>query len=288
MRDNSRTMRYDRRSIVAGLSVLGALGLAPGAAMAAGGFVSRRISVTVRGSGPDVVMIPGLGASPDIWDGAIAAVPGYRYHLVQVKGFAGTAPDGNASGPVVEPVAAEIARYIGAMGLGRPAVVGHSMGGTLALLLGARHQAAGRLMVVDMLPEGAGMVGGTASGMGALAGQLGGYFTGTAGGRAMLRNLMGMFGAEGANNDPDTIADALQDLARIDLTAELPRIDVSMTVLYAVPADRGQRAAITRTFETAYAGARTATLRAVGPSGHVIMYDQPQRFAAEMRAFLRM
>src|SRR3546814_6007347 len=93
------------------------------------------------------------------------------------------------------------------------------------------------VMVVDMLPSGAGMVGGTTSGMGVFAGQLGSYFTGTKGGRQMFRQLMGMFGPDAANNDPDVTAAALQDLARIDLTAELPKISMPLTVVYATPAD---------------------------------------------------
>src|SRR3546814_12830649 len=88
-------------------------------------------------------------------------------------------------------------------------------------------------MVVEMLPSGAGMVGGTTSGMGVFAGQLGSYFTGTKGGRQMFRQLMGMFGPDAANNDPDVTAAALQDLARIDLTAELPKISMPLTVVYA-------------------------------------------------------
>src|SRR3546814_4138459 len=81
-----------------------------------------------------------------------------------------------------------------------------------------------------MHPSGAVMVGGTSSGMGVSAGQLGSYFTGTKGGRQMFRQLMGMFGPDAANNDPDVTAAALQDLARIDLTAELPKISMPLTV----------------------------------------------------------
>ena len=96
---------------------------------AAAPFKPSRISVAVRGSGPDVILIPGLSASRGIWNGTVAAVPGYRYHLVQVAGFAGTPAGGNAAGSVAAPVADEIARYIAANRLERPAIVGHSMGG---------------------------------------------------------------------------------------------------------------------------------------------------------------
>src|SRR5688500_266183 len=121
---------------------------------AAAPFKPSRISVAVRGSGPDVILIPGLSSSRGVWNGTVAAVPGYRYHLVQVAGFAGTPAAGNAAGRVAAPVADEIALYIAANGLGRPAIVGHSMGGSIAMMIGARHpRVAGRVMVVDMLPS---------------------------------------------------------------------------------------------------------------------------------------
>lgn len=272
---------------MAGAMALGLISLVPAQAWAAPNFVSRRISVKTQGTGPDVVLIPGLGSSPSIWQAVVAALPGYRYHLVQVKGFAGTGAEANGSGPVVEPVADEIARYIAAMGLKRPAIIGHSMGGMLAMLLATRLPASvGKLMVVDMTPAGAGMVGGTASGMGLFATRLGSYFTGTKGGRQMFQQMMGMFGADAADNDPDAVASALQDLAKIDLTPELPKIKVPMTVLYATPSNAEQRAAIVQRYRAAYAGAKGAVLKPVGPSGHMVMFDQPKRFAEEMRVFL--
>ena len=116
-------------------------------------FSSDRISVEVVGAGPDVVLVPGLSSHPDVWRSTVAAVPGYRYHLVHVAGFAGKAPGANASGPVIEPVAAEIARYIRETRLARPAIVGHSLGGDWAMLVAARNPGlVSRVMVVDMLP----------------------------------------------------------------------------------------------------------------------------------------
>src|SRR5688572_17346490 len=95
-------------------------------------FASDRISVEIVGEGPDVVLIPGLSSHPRVWDSTIAAVPGYRYHRVHVAGFAGKPAGANATGPVIEPVGEEIARYIREARLDRPAIVGHSMGGTWA------------------------------------------------------------------------------------------------------------------------------------------------------------
>ena len=274
----------DRRSLLLGCGAAAAGVMLGGPALAAP-FASRRIAVTVRGTGRDVLLIAGLASGPGLWNGVMAAVPGYRWHLVHVRGFAGLPADANASGPLVQPLVDEIARYIAAAGLVRPAIVGHSMGGTLAMMLGIRGLA-GRVMVVDMLPEGAAMVGGTARGMGYLADQLGQYFTGTRAGRAYLAQILAQApGAKGS--DPDVIANALRDLANIDLGPQLGRIEAPLDVVYAVGADPAQASEIGRTFRAAYAAKRGARLLPIGPSGHVVMADQPARFAAMLKDFLR-
>ncbi|WP_374548693.1 alpha/beta fold hydrolase [Sphingobium yanoikuyae] len=272
----------DRRSLLCGAGALAAGWAMP--ALAAD-FASRRIMVTVRGSGRDVLLIPGLASGPGIWNGVTGQMPGYRWHLVHVRGFAGLAADANGSGPVVQPVADEIARYIAAAGLRRPAVVGHSMGGTLAMMQGLKGLAS-RVMVVDMLPAGAAMVGGTANGMGYLADQLSQYFTGTAAGRRYLAQIVAQApGAEGSN--PEVIATALRDLANTDLGPQLGRIGVPMSVVYAVGADQAQSVEITRRFRAAYAAKKDAKLMPIGPSGHVVMADQPTRFNAALGNFLK-
>lgn len=275
-------MVMDRRALLLG-------GLAAGM-VASGGtawavpFASRRIAMTVRGTGRDVLLIPGLASGPGIWNGVLGALPCYRFHLVHVRGFAGLAADANASGPLLQPVADEIARYVAAAGLKRPAIVGHSMGGTLAMLLGLKG-IAGRVMVVDMLPAGAAMVGGTAGGLGFLADQIGGYLTGTAAGRRYLAQMVAQ--APGASgSDPDVIANALRDLANVDLEPQLPRLAAALEVVYAVGADAEQTAAITSRFRAAYAGKKGVLLKAIGPSGHMVMADQPARFHASLREFL--
>jgi pimeloyl-ACP methyl ester carboxylesterase len=245
----------------------------------------------VKGAGPDVILIPGLTASRDVWSGAVAAVPGYRYHLVQVAGFAGSSRRGNASGNVVAPVAEEIARYIASSKLERPAVVGHSMGGTIAMMLAARHPARiGKAMVVDMLPQPAGLVGSSAAGVRGLAETLRGISS-TPEGRRLVGSVIGMFGGSDkidTRSDPDVVARATHELAVIDLTRELPKISAPLTVVYATPArsEYVDPAQITGEYRLAYAGARTAKLVPIANSGHMIMYEQPGAFAAALKTFL--
>lgn len=140
------------RLIVLMFAVL--LALTAGSAAAQAPFRSDRISVEVRGSGPDVILIPGLASSTSVWARTAERLQRTRrVHLVQVHGFAGAPAGGNASGEVVAPVVEELARYIAERRLQAPAVIGHSLGGEAGLMLAARHPGAvGRLMVVDALP----------------------------------------------------------------------------------------------------------------------------------------
>jgi pimeloyl-ACP methyl ester carboxylesterase len=241
--------------------------------------------VVVQGSGPDVILIPGLTSPREIWKGTVAAVPGYRYHLVQVNGFAGTRAGANASGPVVEPVAKEIARYIARQRLKKPALIGHSMGGTLSMMIAARQpQLVGKVMVVDLLPQPAGLFGGNASGLASLADRI----AASPNGKRLIGALVGTLGSEAARqSDPDVVAQASHDLARTNLTPELPKIAAPMTVLFASPAAASpEHARIVKDYRAAYAGARTAKLRAVPESGHMIMFHQPARFRGEVKEFL--
>jgi pimeloyl-ACP methyl ester carboxylesterase len=245
-----------------------------------------RFSVQVSGHGPDVVLIPGLISGRDVWYSTVRALPGHRYHLIQVAGFAGEPARGNAHGPILLPLEEEIARYIASAGLDRPALVGHSMGGTLAMLLAARHPGlVSRIMVVDMLPRPAGLFGGDTD-LGPLADQLRSMIA-TPGGRQLFANVIGAFSPPdpGHRSDPDVVARAMNELAAIDLTPQLPRIAAPLTVVYASPTPAA-RATLDRDFARAYAGARRKRLIRVDGSGHMVMLDRPARFQAVLSAFL--
>jgi pimeloyl-ACP methyl ester carboxylesterase len=262
---------------------------APPARTQAPAFAPTRFSVTVVGNGPDVLLIPGLAGSSDVWRGAVAANPGYRYHLVQVAGFAGAPTRGNARGPVVAPLAEEIYRYIVVNRLVRPALVGHSMGGILAMTVAARHpRAIGKVMVVDMEPQPAALVGSTASGVRGLADLLR-ELSGTPDGRRLVESAIAMFGVPeraGSRSDPDVVGRVAHELALTDMTRDLPKITAPLTVVYA-SLDAGSRLAVDRRFRSAYSAKPGTRFVRIDNSGHMIMYEQPRAFAAAMRDFLK-
>jgi pimeloyl-ACP methyl ester carboxylesterase len=249
------------------------------------------------------VLIPGLSSSPRVWESTIAALPGYRYHLVHVAGFAGKAPSANARGPVVAPVAEEIARYIAEAGLQRPALVGHSLGGSLAMMVAARHpDRASRLMVVDMLPFMGAMFGGptaTQESLRPIAEQIrGGIATATGDARrqrleqtiaSMVRteSLRAPALEDSLNSDGPVSGQAMSDLILTDLRPELANIRVPMTVLWVNPA--GAPFSVEQMsgfYRASYANAPRAVLKHIPEAYHFIMWDAPEAFQAELRSFL--
>jgi N-formylmaleamate deformylase len=278
----------DRRQFLLGGLALGLVACSPSSTRAQPPpFRPTRFTVAVRGSGPDVILIPGLTAGPDVWASTVAAVPRYRYHLIHVGGFAGAPARANASGAIIAPLADEIARYIEAERLDRPALIGHSMGGTLAMMIASRRpELVGRLMVVDMYPQPSGLVGSSSEQLRGLADGLR-DIAATPTGRQLLGSLIRNFGTNGSggDSDPDVVARALHELSTLDLTADLLRIAAPMTVVYANP-DARSRARTDAAFASAYAQARGAEMVRIDGSSHMIMYDQPARFHEAVRAFL--
>jgi len=99
----------------------------------------RRVSTLTMGSGPDVLLIHGLGgAKSSFFDAAAALSRDYRVHALDLPGF------GSSSKP---PTAAYTARWFAetvrdtqdALGISRAHVAGNSMGGRVAIELGLRH-----------------------------------------------------------------------------------------------------------------------------------------------------
>lgn len=274
----------NRRRLLVGALAAGAVAAVPGALRAAAAWTPSRFSVVVRGAGRDVILIPGLTAGRDVWDGVVASLPGYRYHLLQVAGFAGDPPRGNARGPILSGIAEELSRYIAGNRLASPALVGHSMGGAIAMMLAARHpHQLGRLMIVDMLPQPSGLFGSSPDGGRSMANMLR-NLSASPGGRSLVVSLIDLFGG-GQASDPGVTSRAVEELANLDLGPELPRIAAPMTIVYAA-ADPRQRSLTDRRFADAYRARPAARLVRIDDSGHMIMFDQPARFRAEMRMFL--
>lgn len=267
-------------------------------------FTSDRITVTTTGAGPDVILVPGMTSNARIWNGTVAAFPNHRFHVVQVHGFSGVPAGANAEGPVSAPVAEEVARYIKDRKLKSPAIIGHSMGGSIALMVAARHpDSVSRVMVVDMMPFMGAMFGGdnaTAASVRPMADQI----------RTQMQSAMpeaqrrqmaeatiaSMIATESerpaavndsVTSDMTTVGNAFHELIVTDLRPELKTIMVPVTVLYVLPAGAPfTEAQIDQYYALSYANVPNRTLKRIQNARHFIMFDQKAQFESEVRTFL--
>jgi pimeloyl-ACP methyl ester carboxylesterase len=272
-------------------------------------FESGRFHVRVDGPAVpigDIILIPGLSSSPRVWDRLTDQLSDrYRVHRIHVQGFAGAPAEDNSTGPVAAPVAEDLARYIAEKGLGKPAVIGHSMGGTIGMMLAARHpDSVGKLMVVDMVPFMGAMFAQpgtdpTAESVTPMADMM---YQGMASTpleqyqQQADAQIVAMINSEALRagpledsrtSDRQVSASAFRELVVTDLRAELPAITAPTTVLYVKFNDPRMTPEITDgVYRASFATLPSATLTRIDYSAHFIMLDQPVRFAAEVNAFL--
>jgi len=128
-------------------------------------IVRDRISVEVVGSGPDLILVPGLDSSRQTWKHTAERLRGkYRLHLVQVAGFSGEPARANAAGRILAPTAEAIDTYIVEAGLAPAVYIGHSLGGTMGLYLAQHHpEHLKKVLLVDSLPFYGVLMGGPAA-----------------------------------------------------------------------------------------------------------------------------
>lgn len=290
---------------LATLMALAACSMAPGRQTAE--FTSTRIEVTRVGEGPDVLLIAGAAShAMHVWTDTMHRVPGYRYHVVQVNGFGGYPAQGNAGdGPVLSPVVAEVERYITEQRLRKPRIVGLSMGALIALDVAEDMPGqVGGVLTVDMIPF-----------MGLFFGPPGNRNTPDSvramaerrlqheialepkAWREMIRNISDTVVktptirqdvyADAVGSDPSVLARALRDCTVLDLRPALGRIRSPVRALYVhspmIPWTAAETDAV---YRSSYANAPQATLARIPDSYHMIMLDQPERFAEELRRFL--
>lgn len=256
-----------------------------------------RLSVEVVGRGADVVLIPGLASSREVYRRTAERLRGrYRLHLVQVAGFAGEPARANAAGPVLMPTTEAIADYIAQAGLKKPAIVGHSLGGLMALMLAVHHpDCVGKAMIVDTLafytqlfagPQAtAASVKPMADGIGAqmLAASDADYARSSAQTASMMATApadQAMIQRASVASARATMVKAMQEDMTTDLRAEMASIPVPITVFYEAP--------LAKLIAADYAPVPHRRLIAAAPSAkHFLMLDDPAGFDAALDGFLK-
>lgn len=253
-----------------------------------------------KGKGPDLVLVPGLGSSPAVWDGiSDRLTEDYRVHLVHIAGFAGR-PANETADAILDESAAEIVRYLDCKDISSASYAGHSMGGFLGLKLAVEHPTRiDRLVVVDALPfyplifSPDATVETVQAQADAFRDQILAQSDATfeAGQRTAVRSLARDTRQHDAivgwslTSDRATFANAFHALMTTDYRPQLNAITAPTTVIAAANAF-APRSRVEPLFTTAYADLRGVEVRIVEESYHFIMFDQPEAFAEHVEEAL--
>jgi len=303
-------MRTIRLIAIVGIIFAGIAPLAaqPSAALPAPApaFLSTRFVSLEEGTlgKPDVVLIPGMSSSRAVWEAeAKLLAPNYRLHLVQLAGFAGSPAGANASGQVLFPVVEELHAYIMAKRI-HPVVIGHSMGGLIAMMLAVRHpEDARKIVIVDALPFAAVLMDPSATAESMLPQVLAikqQMMAMPADQYAAMQPMMAarmvknpdaqrLIAANFAASDRAVTVEAMEEDLETDLRLDVTSIKVPVLMIYAydTAAQQPDAASYEAAVQVAYKKVPNVTLKRIDDSRHFIMYDQPEKFDAALEEFLK-
>ena len=289
------------RKFFAGLAL--ALSLLAPAFSAPAKFEAGALQVEqISTKGPALILIPGLACGPWVWDKTTAALRDrYSIYLLTLPGFDGRAPK---PGVTIETLQQDLLTLIESKKLAKPVLVGHSLGGTLALSFATTHSdAVSGVIAVDGLPVFPGTEMMTdrapmaANARQQIAGQTPAQFA------EYQRTYMKQVGSvdeaiaseiaeKSSRSDPGATAEFAAQVLLRDFRRELPGIKVPVVEISPFHAPDFARIGVDEAGKTGYyrallAGIERLDVVSISPARHFVMLDQPEKFNAALDAALK-
>jgi len=260
--------------------------------------------VKSTGHGPAIIMIPGLASSGATWDATAAHLSDhFRCIQLTLAGFAGEPP---ISSPLLATARDQIAEYIRDNRLERPVIMGHSLGGAIALDLAEQYpKLVGPVIIVDSLPFMAGAwfrvdtlaaaqpaIEQTKTGMQSISPEQ--WQAATRSGA----NTNSMATSEkdqktliewGLASDQKTVTNAMIDLVSTDLRPELSKIETPVLVIgtwIGLKNFGATEETVTAVFHQQYAGVKHSQFVMAQQASHFVMWDDPLWFNNQVDTFL--
>jgi len=278
-----------------------AASLAMSSALAAPAHPAFKVDIT--GKGTPIILIPGLASAGEVWDGTVAHYCGQQHqcHVLTLAGFAGVPAIEGSLLPAVEQ---QLSEYIAANKFDHPVVIGHSLGGFIALKLAADHpDQVGRLVIVDSLPAMAAtqLPSITAEQMKQMAdGMRTRMLAQDAEAQKVsrLQTLRVMITKQedidratvwGERSDRATVANAMADLMSDDMRQEVSRINAPTLVLgsWIAYKDYGAKPMFEQMYKTQYQQLAGVKVELADNARHFIMYDDPAWMYDRIDNFLK-
>jgi N-formylmaleamate deformylase len=260
--------------------------------------------VKVSGHGRPMILIPGLSSAGETWDSTVAHYQDrFECHVLTLAGFAGQP---RVAGPLMDAERDAIAAYIRKRKLDRPVVVGHSLGGMLALNLAAREpNLIGPLVIVDAYPFLAGLSNPAATPesaqamgaqlrtyIGASQASYDAYVKSGVGTRSLVEKESDAqrLVAWGLASDRTAVADWMAELYSLDQRDDVAKIKSPTLVMGSFAGYEAQgatQAGIEKSLRTQYAKLAGIEILVSAKAHHFIMWDDPEWMFAQIDRFLR-
>jgi pimeloyl-[acyl-carrier protein] methyl ester esterase len=287
--------------------LLGALGTVVTARSASAGLKgsAEAIRVVRRGAGRDVIFLPGLGASGEVWAASAGALGDrVRSHVVHFAGFAGEPPKPVPVNVFLQSRASAVVAYLVQQRLARPLLVAHSGAAAMAMMLVLEQPSLLEgVMLVDGLPFPAALeLGPTADRQQAAekaerdfqvqrsmrSGEYAAYRHQEASNSTISSSNAYRVAQWAIRSDREQLMQADREPGALDLRERLAGLQPAVTVVYADQTSLGAPPGwMKKVYQGQYAGlARPPTLVEISDARHFLMLDQPQSFVAALLRFV--
>jgi pimeloyl-ACP methyl ester carboxylesterase len=251
-----------------------------------------------------LVLIPGLGCGPWVWHGTINKfAPTYTVYVLTLPGFNGH--QATRETPLLATFQRDFWELLTTRKIEKPLVVGHSLGGMLAIALAAEHpERLSAIVAADGLPVFPTLARLSEKARQAIADDIAKQMIASteaetlAGHKAFMsatgtnrQELVEPAAALVARSDPKAVAAWMHELMVGDLRPQLARVTMPMLEImpYQPPAAGGApgftQEQTLAFYKTLIAGAPKATVVAIAPSRHFMMLDQPEAFYEAIEKF---
>jgi RNA polymerase sigma factor (sigma-70 family) len=282
------------------MTIVAAFALTAGPVQAGEAKTAPSFVVKITGKGRPIIFIPGLSCAGAVWDGSVAHLKDhYECHVLTLAGFAGQP---RIEPPFLETVCTDLAKYIREHKLDHPVIIGHSLGGFIALRLASEDpDIVGPLVVVDampFLPAGFNPAA-TATTMKPPAEQMRASLS-TGGEQFISQSESGiktmvtkpadvdLVMSWARRTDPVAAGNAMYELFTTDLREELGKITSPALVLISWIAyqDHTTREQVEHNYQSQYARLKHSRLVMADHARHFIMLDDPAWFYGQIDGFL--
>ncbi|WP_437371560.1 alpha/beta fold hydrolase [Maribacter litoralis] len=256
----------------------------------------KPFEVKVTGEGDPILLFPGFACTGEVWDTTVAELSKeYECHVFTFAGFGDVAA---IEKPWLPKIKDGVEAYVLENKLENPVLLGHSLGGALALWMAAEGNSYKELIIVDALPStGALMMPDFKSeymvydspynkqllamndtDFEAMVVQMASGMTKEKSNQEIIKNWMILA-------DRETYVYGYTDLLKLDLREDLSKINSPVTILAATEPYGLEMAK--STYDLQYKALAEYTIEFANGSSHFIMYDQPQWFIKNLKNALK-